>query len=284
MLLQALRAQTFVNWDFTIVDDNDDPNILPNSHNFRFMLNLLELEGHTGRIIKGFSRGPQIAHNILLMSARHELLLRLDDDLLPNTDFVEKLYNRISQGGDQLAAVGGVFPGPRSGNIDNCYLSKPEDIERAENEPFQAIKQRYLHKNPAQQEVCILYSSFIYRRSAVLEVGGFPVDYSPIGESEEADTTYRLYKKGYTLIVDQTAVAWHFFHPSGGIRTEGQEERKKWFFHDIQVWQEKLGRLDEGDFDFPEESKKNLDAFRGFEAFRDCNSVRFLNYPNPPVV
>ena len=278
MLLQALRSQTAQNWDLTIVDDNDDPSLLRNSHNFNVMLNLLQMEGHRWHVIKGLCKGPHFAHNILLMGSGHELILRMDDDALPSPDFVEKLFHRIGSDGSNIAAVGGVFPDPRQPNLEDCYFTKPEVVAIADQNRLQAVKQRYLHKTPVVENVPVLYSSFMYRRSALLDVGGFPVVYSPIGESEETDTTFRLYHKGYTLVVDQSAVAWHLFAPSGGIRGGTQEERETWFKHDVETWRQRLRLLVEGKFDFEAEKKRNLDPFRTFEKLRLIAHSGFFNY------
>jgi len=279
MLLQALRCQTFQQWDLTIVDDNDDPALLRQSHTFNVMLNLMHMEGHLWHIIRGTRQGPHFAHNILLMSARHELVLRLDDDLVPSPDFVAKLLSPFSKGDARVGAVGGVFPDPRKPHMEDCFLTSPEMRATAEQNPMQSIRQRYLHKEPIIETTPALYSSFLYRRSALLEAGGFPTVYSPIGESEETDTTFRLYQKGYTLLVDQSAVAWHFYAPFGGIRDGGAEERALWFQQDVATWQHRLGLLRDGAFDYETEKKQNLEPFRGFEKLRLHRQNCFINYP-----
>ncbi len=278
LVLQALRTQTFKEWDLSIIDDNDNSELLRKSHNFNIMINRLWMEGHCVHIIRGVSKGPQFAHNILLSASHHELILRMDDDILPEPDFIEKLYSSIDGTDKNIAACAGVYPDARESNNEKCYMPATDDLELAGTDEFQTIQQKYLHAKPKSVEVKALYSTFLYKRSSLLAIGGFPIIYSPIGNSEETDTTYRLFKRGYKLVVDQSAIAWHFYVPSGGIKINDDSTRNKWFNSDVVKWEKRYKLLESDKFNFEDERKQNLDHFKKFEDLRENFNSGFYFY------
>ncbi len=278
LLLQSLRTQTIQNWDITILDDNDPENILTNFYNFKVMLNLLHLEGHRWHVVRGFQTGFQSIHNILMTSSRHDLILRLDDDVLLENDYIEKLYRVMQDKSKQAAACGGVYPVPNQNQTDKYYMTE-KDLKQAKQNKFESLKQRFLHREPKVEEVICLYSCWFYRRQAVINAGGFPTDISPLGEKEDTDTTFRLYCRGYKLFLHLGAVGWHFMTPSGGIRTEQEDEkRRQWFNHDVNKWKERLALLLDSKFDFQLEARRNLVQFEPFQEASAVEGNLILGY------
>ena len=81
--------------------------------------------------------------------------------------------------------------------------------------PYQ---QWFRHPDTELQEVEHLYSTYIYRRQAVIDVGYFPEDLSAICFREDTDTTFRLKMEGYKLFVNPRAIGYHYKAKEGGIR------------------------------------------------------------------
>lgn len=264
MVLQALRTQTYQNWDLTLVDDNDDP-LIPQQLIIQKLLWLLDMDGHRCRVIRGHIRGPHFAHNVVLASTDRPLILRLDDDLVPEANFLEVLYGTFIQYASQrpTGAVAGVYPSLRSSRLEDHLLTDAVQATFSQYGPWESIQQRFIHPHPASRQVSALYSSFLYERQALLQTGGFPLAYSRLAEKEETDTTLRLVIKGYSVIIEPSAVAWHFEAPSGGGRMT-PAEKQPLFEADIALFQKRLQSLTKNSFDWQAEYERNLSPVQSF--------------------
>jgi hypothetical protein len=107
-------------------------------------------------------------------------------------------------------------------------------------------KQSYIHHATEPYEVEHLRGYFLYRKSALEEVGGFPTDYSQFARREELDTCLRMRMAGYKLMVEPRALCWHLFAMQGGTReVEGGDwlrspQSKKYIQHDLELFDKKL--------------------------------------------
>jgi len=204
LLLSALLRQTKRDWDLVLVNDWDDGKELIGNVKVRRLIGMMEEEGHDVRILRGVRLGPPFAHNMALHNLKHELILRLDDDQLPEPDFLERLcrpFDGDTEG--EIGAVGGVYP-----CLDLTLVGKDGREERL---------QTSYHAEDTCYPVEVLHSSFLYRRRVLEEIGGFPECYSAVGHREETDTSMRIRMAGYKLLVVTRAVAWHFM-ADGGVR------------------------------------------------------------------
>jgi glycosyltransferase involved in cell wall biosynthesis len=278
LLLQSLRQQTCTNWDLTVIDDNDEALLLDDIV-FRRLLWLVEQEGHRWRVVRGIRSGPQHAHNIVLVSADHDLVLRIDDDLVPQPTFIECLLSTFLHFGQMQAvgAVGGVFPLPHSSRLADHEMTDEVRSATADYGPFEAVSQRHLHPGGKPWLVHSLYSSFLYDRHAVEQSGGFPISFSRRGEKEETDTTVRLVFRGKSVIVAPQAVAWHLEAPSGGVRLPA-DELQRYLHKDAALFNERLKALARGGFDWEAERRLNLSPFEGFRDLRH-RPCGFYGYP-----
>ncbi len=226
LLLSALLRQTKEDWDLVIVNDWDDEANLEEDKKVRKLVGMMSERGHRVRIVRGVLLGPPFAHNIAMRNLDHELILRLDDDQLPEPDFLEKLCRPFENDiGGKIGAVGGVYP---------CL-----DLTLVGKDGREECLQTSYHTKDACYSVEVLHSSFVYRRRVVEKIGKFPECYSAVGHREETDTSMRIKTAGYKLLVVTKAVAWHFM-ADGGVRDiPNHDELKK---RDDAVFMKRFGR------------------------------------------
>ena len=103
-LLQSLRTQTVKNFDIFILDDCSGTPIF-NYHFLVCMLNRLNVEGNyvyfdRTEFPHGVSKARQRIVDYALRTKDYEYLMRVDDDVLLEPDYIEKLMQVIHQGYD----------------------------------------------------------------------------------------------------------------------------------------------------------------------------------------
>lgn len=256
LLLRSLLQQTHTAWDLVVIDDNDDradEEKMAMRHHplIKALLTRIMYEGHKWYVIAGDQRGPQVAHQKILDYAekhKYEYILRLDDDVVIEPDYLEKLFNNIAHQ-PQVGAVAGSILSP---DMREEQTMAPDDFY---NHPrYQATIQNVLtqdcllhvHHLPTEDLVSCehLYSSYLYRTKAALEVGGYPKNLSQVGHREETLFSHKIYKKGYTLYLDPAAVAWHYRHALGGIRwTNGKYNEQHHWDSDEKIFRTEVAEM-----------------------------------------
>jgi GT2 family glycosyltransferase len=226
LLLTALLNQTRRPERVCIVNDSSEK--LEYHPLLGGLFGCLEAAGIGVAIVEGARRGAPQAHQLALETLQTDLIFRCDDDLLPaGPDFLERLAG-VLEGDLGVAAAGGVYP----------EVFRPVTLEyrQVANEPgftnkladllegFHQLQFSRYSDAPRLVEAEHLYSSWVYRREAMLAVGGFPLCYSPLGHREETDASVRLrLLGGWRLVVDTGALAWHWRALTGGCRELEQE-------------------------------------------------------------
>jgi ADP-heptose:LPS heptosyltransferase/GT2 family glycosyltransferase len=218
-LLASLAVQDAIPHEVIIVDDNDEPGLVPEHWD----------GGAPVRVVRGPRAGPARAHQTALDHATQPWVLRFDDDLvLEAPDFLSRLY-RLAASGDGVAAVGGVYPQPGSGGARRAAdIGKPglsvtvEAMLRGE-----PSAQFYRYDEARVVEAEHLYSSFLYDAALARRVGGHSIWYSRQGHREETDFTMRLRAAGRRLLIDTGAVARHERAAQGGLREVAAEHRQR---------------------------------------------------------
>jgi len=226
MLLSALYVQTKRPDAICIVNDGDES--LRDNPAVKQMVERWEQSGVPCDIVQGAAKGASQNHQIALEHLGTDLVLRIDDDLLPaRPDFVERLY-RLLDNQPGVGAVGGCYPMHTDGVMhEYATQSGRRGMTNTLDDLLagHARLQFWQFSDEAVVDCEHLYSTWMYRASALQEVGGFADCYSRFGQREESDASVRLFLLGRKrLLVDTQAIGWHFL-AAGGRRPEGSRER-----------------------------------------------------------
>jgi Glycosyl transferase family 2 len=170
----------------------------------------------------GTKQGQHFNHQAAQEIAKTDWLWRIDDDEVAEPDVLEKLLSRVEIG---VGAVGGLVlpPGPLPVPSDAANLITDLNLPNVQ----------WFKQPPKLLEVDHLHSSFLYRRGLV----HYELSLSPAAHREETLFSYSLKRKGYKVLVDTSAVTWHFRAPTGGIRSHTDPG---FWNHDENVFCQKL--------------------------------------------
>lgn len=245
-LLAALHAQTFQNWDLVIVDDSVESMLDAAGE---FWLEALK-HGHRIKIVEGVMINQCYSHNRVLWSPNTErLILRMDDDHIPNRDFIEQLvraWHELAQAGEPMGAVAGIYFDDRQPRAKippiPTELHYSTQVGRSGNAFAIAQMVEYSDQEPFDAEH--IYSSCLYSRDAMRQVGGWPLVYSDdVAHREETDGTYKLHLAGYKLFVVPSALCKHEHGTSGGIRSISPSEHRLRRDADDKLWRRRVNGL-----------------------------------------
>ncbi|MFW6243165.1 MAG: glycosyltransferase family 2 protein, partial [bacterium] len=234
-LLQSLRNQTYKKFDVVILDDCSNVPYIQFEH-IAFLCNRLRVEGH-GVLLKrnNIPKGVCGARNKCMEedSFDNEFICRVDDDVLLEPDYLEKLMKVINHGYD---IASGVTP----------HVGYPEFI-RDERFVKPIINKSIVGKDLKIGDECgyqYLHEDIIptpHFRSCALYRKNIGVKYEEgltfTGFREELFFSLRAILKGLKIGVNTKAIAWHAQALSGGCRTSNyaqnvsfdEEKFIKWF-------------------------------------------------------
>ncbi len=232
-LLTSLMDQTYNNFDTIIVSQSMLKNSsLMNNLVVAKLYNVLKnrSDDFTRHIIIDKEPiGAAAAHNIVLYMSRTPYILRVDDDIILEPTFVEELLSTI-EANQIIGAVGGIYLDPDQSD-NQYYDAKLKDkiinegmTIRDDTGKCQMLRHR---DESVMMRVTDLYSTFVYRKDAMIQAGGFCEKYGRACYFEDTDGSYRIYMEGFMLLVDPSAVGWHLKSLTGGSRLFWTEEKSK---------------------------------------------------------
>ena len=224
ILLWSLREQTYKEFDVMIYDDcSGTP--LQVYHFLNCVINRLKFDGHRvevirGAVKKGIWRARQLLAEHSVENSQNSFICRLDDDVILERDYLEKLMLVIDEGYDIASGI--TTPAltavqPRSAeyvypvinrvvldkdgqfliNCDDCGYTYTEEVILA-NDHFRS---------------CALYKKEIHEKVSY-------EDNMPLcGFREEEFFSFRAILAGYTAGCHTGAINWHMQTPSGGDRS-----------------------------------------------------------------
>jgi len=229
LLLQSLRTQTFQEFDIMILDDcSGSP--LTSYHFFNCILNRLKQEDHKVFIKRtDFSEGVSKARHKIIQWANefdYEYYLRVDDDVMLEPDYIERLFKVIKAGYDLASGVTVPMAGPTirreskflNGIANRVILDEEGNyIMNGDDCGIEYIDSVII---PAHHfRSCALYKSKIHER-----VNYCPTTLSWHGFREEQIFSYKLLLAGFKIGVDTRAINFHQMTPSGGERSTQTNE------------------------------------------------------------
>jgi len=224
-LLQSLRTQTYQNFNVWILDDASGTPIM-NYHFINCMITRLKCEGHRVGVIrnaqsKGISFARQQMVNHVLEHSDGELLLRVDDDTLCESDYLQKLLEVINQGYDIASGVTPPMVEPtmkRSTEFVKPVINRVvlndvgEFLVNADDCGYHYVEEEIILADHFR-------SSALIKRE-VHEVVKYEDNLTKCGFREEEFFSLRAILAGFKIGVHTGAVNWHLNAPSGGDRRQ----------------------------------------------------------------
>ncbi|MEI6221318.1 MAG: glycosyltransferase family 2 protein [bacterium] len=164
--------------------------------------------------------GTSHAKNYGALRAKGELLVFFDDDIVPHDDYL--IQRHVDNYQD--AKVGGV--GGRVIVKDNSMSNNPKHIAYVS-------KAGIFYDNFSLTTKGVIDTvhgcNMSFRKALFEEVGGFDEHFTGNAFREESDLSFRVRKKGYTLVFEPEAEVLHVRCFSGGTRSF--EDKITWYFH-----------------------------------------------------
>jgi len=147
------------------------------------------------------------ACNFGIGNARGEIVLMLDDDIIPDPELVSAHLRNYDD-----PKIGGV-----AGRIESPHPVKfPEHVGRIgglgpKHETFVSSKRQFVETGRG--------ANMSFRRELFQKLGGFDTGYIKNAHRFESDFCFRLRKLGYLIVYDPEARVEHLEFKSGGIRS-----------------------------------------------------------------
>lgn len=263
LLLQSLRTSTFQDFDVFVLDDGSKTPI-QQYYFINYMIGRMKMEGHRIKIIRnnipsGVSSARQQLCDIVDKHGNGDYCLRLDDDIIIEPDYIEKLFKVIEAGYDIASGVTPPLVQPE-------LVRETKFIKPIANEVF-LDEDGYIIKNGDSCGACYLTEEIIpmhHFRSCALYKKEIHKDVnyrsrlSKHGFREEEIWSFKAIIKGYKIGLNTQAVVYHLLTPSGGERPT---QDKTMFNEEILLETTKRMFEDNGDF-IQEYNKKILGTKR----------------------
>jgi len=223
LLLNSLRTQTYKYFDIMILDDAGGTPIT-NYYFIPYTLNRLKLEGHNVILLRNdISSGVSKMRQQLMQEGLkydYELFVRIDDDSVAESNYIEQLLKVIDAGYDIASGVVPTFAAPE-------LIRRVEDVEPIIGYCELNNKGELI----ANFDDCgFLYDDEVilpsphFRSCAMIkrEVFEAGVDYdnrlSKNGFREEQYFSWKAITAGFKIGCNTKAICWHLMTPSGGER------------------------------------------------------------------
>ena len=208
----------------------------------------------TAKIIESFpieiihhpkTLGITKTRNTALENAREEFVASVDADVILEPDWLEKIMSNFSH----IAALGGIGGRIIETNTDPTlgqWISVHRNPDGGEKK-----------KNPP----CLPTSAVVYRKMALLEIGGFNDDKRY--DHSDLDASMRVVQIGYVLGYEPGAVCYHHFQ--GDIRSlfDGLWRFKKDAFVNCGLFANRFGLQRKIKINLSEFCQKAFDDFNG---------------------
>jgi len=209
LCLMSIFNQTSPPKRVILVDDNEDKKFY-DIQTFKDILFLFKQKNIEFSYFYGESKGQVYAQQIALENTNTELIFKMDDDNILETNVLELLHKNIK---DDVGMI-------------SCLILTKDDINRKfeyEDKIYNRIEDIYSkyniqfigNQNNRIKKVEHLHGSYLFRKELVTS---YPLEFSPSGHREDTVTSYEIFRKGYILLVNPQTKIWHLKEKSGGNR------------------------------------------------------------------
>jgi len=233
LAIQSVISQTVKPDKLIIYDDGEHIDLRTNPI-YQYFFSTLDEVGIKWEVKFTSGVGQHYAHQ-QANTSDFKYVWRLDDDTVAQPDVLEKLLSHMKEG---VGAVAGSVVTPGGQAKSERYGTRLLEVNLLPNLQWAVGTGIY--------EVEHLYSSFLYRTNIV----DYCLELSKVAHREETIFTHRMFLAGYKLLVDRSAVTWHYRNPEGGIRTEKDvtlwEHDEGIFRNEMTKWGYKMIALSHG--------------------------------------
>ena len=226
LCLMSIYNQTALPKKVILVDDNEKKEF-QQLDIFKNILFLFKQKNIEFEYLCGESRGQVYAQQKALDKVKTDLVLKLDDDNILENDVLEELL--MLSFSKQTGAVSCLILTDKDLNRKlDCdpedsldTFNKIEDIYSSFN--IQMIK----NQDRFVKLVEHLHSCYLFRRNAT---NGYPLEFAPSGHREDTVFTHQIFRDGYSLYVNPSAVIWHLKDETGGNRLHNDGNKNELLF------------------------------------------------------
>jgi GT2 family glycosyltransferase len=166
---------------------------------------------------------PSIPHamNVALEQASNEIVLFLDDDVIPSADLLRE--HLAAHADDRVWAVAGqvLQPGQEPTHVDERPRTTIPDLAF----PF--------HSDTPCTVENVMAGNLSVKRTFVLSIGGFDENFFGVAYRFETDFARRIVAAGGTIRFAPKASIRHLQIPTGGVRAYGDHRRSASPAHSI---------------------------------------------------
>ena len=239
--LSAIANQTRTPDRLIIFDDNDNPRDLRRESPYSDgIFPLLHSKNIECNVVYGKRMGQVVNHQAALeicsgkiplpggVTINGDVIIRFDDDLTPEYNVIDTLYNTLMSR-PNVGAVGGMVWIPGNVCPNHQASNKIEDV-------FTGLNWQWFSQ-PKDKIISVdhLSNPIMYR----VEAGqhGYCRELSPVGHREETLFVYEMKRAGWEILVNPSVVSWHMKQSTGGIRS--YKDTSLWA-KDEEVFKKKL--------------------------------------------
>jgi len=214
--LISVAMQTVTPKHLIIFDDNDTPIDLRTNSLYQNIFSMLSGKGISWEVVYGQKKGQVANHQKSIEMCKTEFIHRFDDDNVLESNVLEKLLSNVTS---EVGAVGGLVLDPKmTMPLTKLASNKIEDIYLGLNIQWSKGTKNLDGSLLPAQVVHHLYSTFVFRKEAAKQIGGYCMELSPKGHREETILTYSMHRAGWKILFDPNVITWHLRNATGGIR------------------------------------------------------------------
>jgi GT2 family glycosyltransferase len=220
LLVQTLKGLLACNYpDFEIVVVDQTPNPEP------FVIRFMDQNSARIRYIRRRRPGLPDARNAGVAAARGDVILFVDDDVVPDNGLIAA--HAAAYASDGVGGVAGRVLAP--GGAPERTEGRPSHVAKIGlgglliRDNFDAAIQTDAHH--------VRGCNMSFLRRAVDEAGGFDGRFGGSAHLEETDLSLRVRARGHRLVFVPAAVLIHLLEPAGGCRPKNLRDWFFWFGH-----------------------------------------------------